>query len=68
MVPSVRWLARLHRCNQLMLLVPGYYSKNIIDPHLAKEIRHQYGSPRGPPTIGVKTTLGVGGPPSITAQ
>ena len=37
-IPSLRWLAPLHRKDRLLGLVPGRRMENIADPYLAKEI------------------------------
>ena len=37
-IPSLRWLAPLHRKDRLLGLVPGRRIENIMDPYLAKEI------------------------------
>ena len=37
-IPSLRWLAPLHRKDRLLGLVPGRRMENITDPYLAKEI------------------------------
>ena len=37
-IPSVRWLAPLHRRNRLLGLVRGRDETNITDPYLAKEV------------------------------
>ena len=37
-IPSLRWLAPLHRKDRLLGLVPGRRIENITDPSLAKEI------------------------------
>ena len=37
-IPSLRWLAPLHRKDRLLGLVPGRRMENIMDPYLAKEI------------------------------
>ena len=37
-IPSLRWLAPLHRKDRLLELVPGRSMENITDPYLAKEI------------------------------
>ena len=37
-IPSLRWLAPLHRKDRLRGLVPGRRMENITDPYLAKEI------------------------------
>ena len=37
-IPSLRWLAPLHRKDRLLGLVPGRRMENITDPYLDKEI------------------------------
>ena len=37
-IPSLRWLAPLHRKDRLLGLVPGRRMEKIMDPYLAKEI------------------------------
>ena len=37
-IPSLRWLAPLHRKDRLLGIVPGRRMENITDPYLAKEI------------------------------
>ena len=37
-IPSLRWLAALHRKDRLLGLVPGRRMENITDPYLTKEI------------------------------